>query len=982
MSENTVIVPFRERIAAAPRLPPRTDALKLARARFLDLLDDREAAAVLEGIFADDSRVRDLVAGILAHSPFLSRIMRQHPDWLLASLQADPDALFGRLVGGILPDIRAAGSMEVAMAGLRLVRKRLALQIALADLAGIWSVDRVVATLTTFADAAVDAALRLAFRSAVASGRLADERLFEEPERSGLTVLAMGKHGANELNYSSDIDLIVLFDPQAVPVAGGREPLEIVVRIIKDLVKILHEQTGSGYVFRTDLRLRPDPASTPIAVPIDRAIAYYQAVGQNWERAALIKARPVAGDLALGRSFLQELTPFIWRRYFDYASIADIHAMKRQIHAHKGGEVIAIEGHDVKLGRGGIREIEFFVQTQQLVFGGRKPVLRGRGTLAMLEQLRQEGWIGANAVDDLQAAYRFLRMVEHRLQMVDDQQTQRLPTAKAGVDQIALFCGLPPAQFRKAITHHFKAVERHYARLFEDSPSLSAPKGNLVFTGSTDDPETLKTLKRMGFQRPEVAAETVRGWHFGRRPAIVTARSREVLTELVPVLLESFGQSSDPDGALNALDSALQTMPAVVELFTILRQNAALRGLFSEILGNAPRLAEVVVQRPHVLDALVDPELSRPATDQVLLRRTRERLLGIPAMEDFLDQTRDLVRAERFLVGARILSGLVDPLEAGKANAGIAAATVDVCLSRCIDEMAQRHGKVPGSRIAVVALGKFGGREMTAVSDLDLMLIYDVAGPAEQSAGEKPLYASEWYSRLIQRLVTALTAPTKRGTLYEVDLRLRPSGGKGPVAVTLDAFREYHAKESETWERMALTRARVIAGDRSLDTDIGAAIGVACGRDAGAGKVSKDIVAMRALIAREKPPKSHWDIKVASGGLVDIEFAAQFLMLRHAHQNPGIIEANTGACLAGLASRDLLAPALANDLVEAWQLQSRLSQFIALGTALPFDASAARPSVKKRLAAAVGLPDFQVLDRALREAQARAHEAMKAVFRS
>jgi len=366
----------------------------------------------------------------------------------------------------------------------------------------------------------------------------------------------------------------------------------------------------------------------------------------------------------------------------------------------------------------------------------------------------------------------------------------------------------------------------------------------------------------------------------------------------------------------------------------------------------------------------------------VLLQRMRERLRNIPAMEDFLDQTRDLVRAERFLVGARILSGLVDPLEAGKAYAGIASATVDVCLSRCIEELAQRHGQVPGSRVAVVALGKLGGREMTAVSDLDLMLIYDVAGTAEQSTGEKPLYASEWYSRLIQRLVTALTAPTKRGALYDVDLRLRPSGGKGPVAVTLDAFREYHAKESETWERMALTRARGIAGDQSFVDEIHAAIRVACGRDDGAGKLSKDIVAMRTLISKEKPPKSHWDLKVAPGGLVDIEFAAQFLMLRHGHHVAGIIEANTGACLQGLASRNLLAPALADDLMEAWRLQSRLSQFIALGTDLPFDAATARPSVRKRLAVAVALPDFQVLDRALRDAQARAHEAMKAVFRS
>ncbi|MGL4242847.1 MAG: bifunctional [glutamine synthetase] adenylyltransferase/[glutamine synthetase]-adenylyl-L-tyrosine phosphorylase, partial [Beijerinckiaceae bacterium] len=512
-----------------------------------------------------------LVAGVVAHSPFLTRIMRRRPEWLVAALDDEPDAAMRRILAGILPGVEAEGSLDGAMAALRVTRSHVALRIALADLAGDWDVDQVVGALTDFADAAVDAALRLALREAERSGRVALADAFRQPERSGISVLAMGKHGARELNYSSDIDLIVLFDPEAFPVASGREPLDEVVRIIKTLVKVLHEQTGGGYVFRTDLRLRPDPASTPIAVPIERAIGYYQTVGQNWERAALIKARPVAGDFAVGERMLQELTPFIWRRYFDYAAIADIHAMKRQIHAHKGGETIAIEGHDVKLGRGGIREIEFFVQTQQLIFGGKKPALRAKQTLAMLPLLREAGWIGEQAVEELSAAYRFLRMVEHRLQMVEDQQTQKLPKAKAEVDGIALFSGLTPAAFRKALTQHFRNVERHYAKLFEDAPALSSGAGSLVFTGTTDDPETLKTLRKMGFQRPETVAETVRGWHFGRRAAIVTPRAREVLTELTPALLEAFGKSSDPDGALIALDNALQGMPAVVELFTILK---------------------------------------------------------------------------------------------------------------------------------------------------------------------------------------------------------------------------------------------------------------------------------------------------------------------------------------------------------------------------------------------------------------------------
>jgi [glutamine synthetase] adenylyltransferase / [glutamine synthetase]-adenylyl-L-tyrosine phosphorylase len=972
---------LRGHIASFPLLPPKLDALKLCKTKLINLLDDKGAAGVLTSVIGSEPKTLALVAGIIAHSPFLTLIMRQYPDWLIESLDNDPDDRFKELLSHILPLGRRMEQLPDAMFHLRTIRKCMALHIALADLSGLWGVEHVVEALTEFADAAVDVALRIALREAEKSGRLDLVNAFETPEQSGITILAMGKHGAHELNYSSDIDLIVLFDPTLVPVASGREPLDVVVRIIKDFVRILHEQTGGGYVFRTDLRLRPDPASTPIAVPLDRALSYYQTVGQNWERAALIKARPVTGDISLGHEFLKELTPFIWRRYFDYASIADIHAMKRQIHAHKGGAVVAIEGHDVKLGRGGIREVEFFVQTQQLVFGGKKPVLRGRQTLSMLEKLRDEGWITPVAVSDLQYAYRFLRMVEHRLQMVDDQQTQRLPAVKSGIDQIAFFCGMSPAVFRKTLTTHFYNVERHYAKLFEDSPSLSGDTGNLVFIGSTDDPETLKTLKKMGFMRPEVVAEIVRGWHFGRRQAIVTPRAREVLTELVPVLLEAFGQSSDPDGAVISLDTALQSMPAVVELFTLLKLNAALRGLFAEILGNAPRLAEVVVQRPHVLDALVDPEFAVPASAAVLSKRFYSRLTQIGPMEDFLDQTRDLVRAERFTVGARLLSGIAEPLEAGAAYAAIASATIEVCLARVKQELSLKHGFIPGAKLAVVALGKLGGREMTALSDLDLMILYQLPTPDAESNGERPIYASEWFSRLTQRLVTALTVATKRGTLYDVDLRLRPSGGKGPVAVTLEAFSSYHAGESETWEHMALTRARVVAGDADFIDEVLEAILKTYQSSVPPTRMAHDIRTMRQLVAAEKPASNHWDLKLTPGGLVDIEFAVQFLLLQHGGHSSGVLNPNIGTALLNLRAAKCLSPASTETLLEAWRLQSRLVQLLALGEALPFVPSVARPPFKKRLAKVAELPDFAVLDAFLKDLQQKAHAVVVGVLK-
>jgi [glutamine synthetase] adenylyltransferase / [glutamine synthetase]-adenylyl-L-tyrosine phosphorylase len=972
---------LRGKIKASPLLQKKSGALELIRSKLTSLLDDAETASALENLCEAEAQTAAVVAGLIEHSPFLLRIMRRHPDWLIEALDRSPDRGLEEILASILPVARRSETLEEAMMHLRAVRKRMALHIALADVSGVWSVEEVVRALSRFADAAVDCALRIALREAERSGRLLFEGAFEAPAKSGIVILAMGKHGAHELNYSSDIDLIVIFDPEAVPVSDGKEPLDIVVRIIKDMVKILHEQTGDGYVFRTDLRLRPDPASTPIAVPVRRAITYYQTVGQNWERAAMIKARSIAGDLALGESFLEELTPFVWRRYFDYAAIADIHAMKRQIHAHKGGDVIAIEGHDVKLGRGGIREIEFFVQTQQLVFGGKKSVLRGKQTLRMLELLCENGWITEQAVSELQEAYRFLRMVEHRLQMVEDQQTQRLPNSKEGVDMIALFSGFSPADFRKNLLMHFQNVEKHYGNLFEDSPTLSGGKGNLVFTGSTDDPETLKTLKAMGFQRPEVIAETVRGWHFGRRAAIVTPRAREVLTELVPVLLEAFGKSSDPDGAMIALDNALQGMPAVVELFTILKQNSALRGLFAEILGNAPRLAEVVVQRPHVLDALVDSEFANPATESVLANRFYAQLARVPEMEDFLDLSRDLVRAERFTIGARLFSGLADPLEAGASYAAIAAATINVCLKRVEAELASKHGVVPGARVAVVALGKLGGREMTALSDLDLMLLYDLEDGVNESNGARPLYASEWFSRLTQRLVTALTVSTKRGTLYDVDLRLRPSGGKGPVAVTLNAFKEYHVAESETWERMALTRARVVAGDPDFGKEIKVAIQATFLRDKNRKSLVKDIRAMRQLVATEKPAKHHWDLKLTDGGLVDIEFTTQFLLMKYAGDRPEILHPNIGKALNQLAQAGALSLDEARRLTEAWRLQTSLAQIIALGNSVPLDVDRVRKPFKLRLAKAAELPDFVTLEASLRSYQEQAHALMQQILK-
>src|SRR5262245_36925827 len=422
-----------DRLRQAPIVHDRQQA-----ARVLAELGERaKQEAALAPLAAGMTRalVRDLLAGIFGASSFLTAVIERDPERLLSALAAAPEAHFEALCRGVAAATAGAASMADAMRALRHFKTEVALLTALCDLGGVWPVMTVARRLSAAADAAVAAAVRFLFRQARERG----DWLSGEPD--GYIVLAMGKYGAFELNYSSDIDLIVFYDLARIKLRGALEVQTFFVRLTRDLVRLLHERTGEGYVFRTDLRLRPDPGATPLALSSDAALNYYESFGQNWERATLIKARAVAGDLAAGAQLLQDLAPFIWRKYLDFAAIADIHAMKRQIHAFRGFGSIGVAGHNIKLGRGGIREIEFFVQTQQLIAGGRQPELRAAETLVALERLEQRHWITPAARQDLDQAYRFLRSIEHRLQMLADEQTQTLPEAPEKLASFAKFCG-------------------------------------------------------------------------------------------------------------------------------------------------------------------------------------------------------------------------------------------------------------------------------------------------------------------------------------------------------------------------------------------------------------------------------------------------------------------------------------------------------------------------------------------------------------
>ncbi len=911
-------------------------------------------------------KVEGLLEVLADHSPYLWRLVTADADRLYRLLTDDPSRRAATCLDDMdracdLPAVTAPDLMRI----LRRAKAETALLVALADLGGVWSVEDVTAALTWFADRVVSAALRFLLAEAQKTGklRLPDPR---RPEVGcGIVVLALGKHGSGELNYSSDIDIVAFFDPQAPALAERTVASPFFVRLTQNLARLLSERTADGYVLRVDLRLRPDPGSTQVALGLPSAFSYYESYGQNWERAALIKARPVAGDIALGVEFLRDLAPFIWRKYFDYAAIADIHAMKRQIHAVRGHAAIAVAGHNVKLGRGGIREIEFFVQTQQLIFGGRRPNLRGPRTLDMLAELNVDGWVGSDAVEDLSAAYRFLRTIEHRLQMLNDEQTQRLPSEPDALAGFAAFAGCPDAEaFSATFIGHARRVEAHYARLFEHAPSLDADAGPLVFTGVEDDPETLDTLAKLGFLHPHDAAETVRGWHFGRRAAVQSARAREVLTELVPGLLQAFSRSGEPDAALAAFDTMLVHLPAAVELFSILRSNAALLELFSDILGAAPRLAATVAARPHLLDAAIDPASLGTVGDAGRLEaRVRAVLDPALAPEAFLDQARDLAREESFLIGVRLLSASDDPQTAGRAFSDLAAMVVRATLLHCQTVFEREYGVMPGGACAVVAMGKLGSGEMTAGSDLDLMLIYKADAERPDSTGPRVIDASRYYARLTQRLIAALTVATRRGRLYDVDMRLRPSGGQGPLATRLRSFIGYQRDEAQTWEHLALTRARVIAGDDVLAAEVEDGIAGILTTPRENASLRAAVRDMRTLVATEKGEGDPWDLKLASGGLLDLDFMAQYMVLRHSSKHPSLLRRATPAILEEAGALHLLdAVPGAAGLVAAYRFYANVNQIMRLTVVGRFDPATAGQGVKRRMAAAVDLPDFPLLE--------------------
>ena len=784
-----------------------------------------------------------------ASSPFLRETAQAFPD--IAAAFADK---------GANEAIARALAIEAEDVGAELRRRRtaLALAVALGDLAGELDLEGVTAALSDFADEAIDRALASATAERVPG---ADAR--------GFAVLALGKLGSHELNYSSDVDLILLFDPAVLPRRERDEPGEAAVRIARRLVELLQQRTEDGYVARVDMRLRPSPEVTPIALPVDAAISYYESQALPWERAAYIRARAAAGDRALGNRFLDEIQPFIWRRALDFGAIDEIRDISVRIRDHYAQGQAFGPGFDLKRGRGGIREAEFFTQVQQLIHGGREPGLREPATLDALDVLAKEGRLEPEVAQGFAEAYRRLRTVEHRVQMIADQQTHRIPVDAHEMDGVARLDGLVDgAALIQSLLPHVEFVGGRFDELAVD-------KGRHL----SNDPDILGgELKALGFRDVETPFKRIAEWRSGQIRSLRSPAARRAFEAMLPVLLRAIANGPDPTHALNRFSDIVERVSSGVNLYRLLLAQAPLADMLSLILAHAPVLADQLARRPVLLDGLIDASsFATPPEPSDFAERLTKGLHG-ETYDQQLDRVRRLVNERRFALGVQLILKHRDPLDIMMGYANVAEGAIIALARATTTEFESDHGHIDDGELLILGLGRLGGRALTHASDLDLIFIFD-APEGSVSDGPKPLSATDYYNRLARRIVSALSVPTASGPLYDVDTRLRPQGSEGMMAVRLDAFETYQRDEAWTWEHMALLRARPVHGSEAGRVRLEKAIKSVLGTQHDAAKVRADAGKMRADMAKHKPPSGPLDIKLGPGGLVDLEFSVHVLQL-------------------------------------------------------------------------------------------------------
>jgi glutamate-ammonia-ligase adenylyltransferase len=825
-----------------------------------------------------DARLPGALERARRHSPFLRHALDRFPG-IAAMLDAGD-------LRGALAAAAAEGEAEDAMTAVRRERTAAALALGLGDLAGLLPLEGVVAPLSALADRAIERALAAAFA----------ERMPDEAPR-GFAIVALGKLGGHELNYSSDVDLIFLYDPATLPKKPREEADQAALRIGQRVVEILQRRTDEGYGFRVDLRLRPSPEVTPIALPADAAISYYESSALPWERAAFIRARAAAGDGALGRYFLDAIHPFVWRRSLDFGAIAELRSITRRIRDHYAQGQAFGPGYDVKRGRGGIREVEFYVQIHQLIHGGREPELREPATLDAIAALAKAGRIKPEDAATLAAAYRLLRTVEHRLQMVDDRQTHSLPEDADALDNVARLHGLEHgAALLDLLRPHVEPVAAIYGL-------LDTQEGERLPAGAEP---LARALAEAGFADAAAAGARIEGWRSGKVRSLRTGAAREAFEGMLPILIEAFAAAPDPIGAINRFEDLITGLPSGVNFYRLLEARPALIQHLAAILSHAPALAEQLGRRPVLLDGLVDASAfaAVPPVADLIAEFARPDRAG----EDYqllLDRVRRRVNERRFALGVQLVAGGTHPLAATEGYSRVAEAAVGVLADAAVAEFETAHGRLPGSELLILGLGRLGGEALTHASDLDLVYLFSGSHEAE-SDGHKPLRATDYFNRLAPRVTAALSVATAAGPLYDVDTRLRPSGNDGLLAISVESFAAYQAGQAWTFEHMALTRARPVYGSAAGRAELAGVVDGVLRRERDPARLVADAVAMRREMAQHKPAEGPFDIKRGEGGLIDLEFAVHVLQLKHRiGLHPHLEDALADLGAAGLAGAEI-----------------------------------------------------------------------------
>ncbi|MDZ4350351.1 MAG: bifunctional [glutamate--ammonia ligase]-adenylyl-L-tyrosine phosphorylase/[glutamate--ammonia-ligase] adenylyltransferase [Xanthomonadaceae bacterium] len=849
----------------------------------LALVESRRAQ--LAEAAGSDALVRDgALTRLLLASDFAFDELLRWPDPLRWAQWPEPATAAPDLLA--LPEADWPGT-------LRRFRRRGSLRLIWRDITGLDTVEETLLGATRLAEDCLSSALSAVDGQMTARhGQMRDG----EGQPQSLVVFGLGKLGGGELNFSSDIDLIFAY-PEAGESDGAR-PLAAETGFVRQgqrLIQLLDEVTQEGFCHRVDMRLRPFGDSGRLALSFAAMEDYYQREGRDWERYAWIKARPVAGDIAAGERLLATLRPFVYRRYLDYTALDSLREMKAMIAAEVARRDMA---DHIKLGPGGIREIEFLVQSLQLIRGGHEPALRKRSLLAALPALVDAGHFSPAVAEAMRAAYLFLRRLENRLQMMADQQTHRLPDDSLSRQRIALALGHADWSVLDAqLQAHRDRVSEEFSRLLAPQPSAveKASTLDLYWTALPDgdgDGDGSEALAGLGFADPAAADAALRAFASAPATRSMSPRGQERLRRLMPSLLHGLHEIDAPDRCLGRLLELLQAIVKRSSYLALIEERPGLRQRLLSVLSRSALLSDRLSKQPLLLDELIEGGASDTPLSAQSMADELARLLR-PAMLDDTEEALRALNVFRHAVSFRIalatLDGAQSPVDSARQLAWLAQTVVRATLDLATHEFSRQHGPAPGAGLAVIGYGSLGGEELGFSSDLDLVFLYD-ADPAAVSDGARPLEAPRWYARLTQKLVGLLGIRTPSGRLYETDLRLRPDGAGGLLVSSVDSFRAYQAGRAWTWERLALVRARAVAGAGAVCAAFEQTRAEALAQPRDADRVLADVLAMREKMRQslDRTTADRFDLKHGPGGLVDLEFLVQARLLIAAHTHPAL----------------------------------------------------------------------------------------------